>query len=839
MANLSDNIVFPQGGSSWKTIQGKINWEETEIDSSSSPVRSKVHTKIYAKCGTGGTTGKGWNGYVQVGSNSKHSFSSLSSSTTISSSYVLLKEYDDWVEHEADGSKTVTIKGKVAGPSGTSLEGVSSSGSGDATLTNVPQASTITSVSNGTTPYSPTIVWTPASTSFKYKVEYKYTSGSSTWSVLSDLISPATTSSYSYNSLQISSNIFGLSPNSPTLTATAVLYTYNSDGTTQVGNASTKTFTVTLNSSIKPSLSISNLAEADSGMIAKNWGVFVQGKSKLSFHLGWSYPSPIPASSTLTATTNGQTFTTTSMGGSADYTTSALSSSGSKSVSASITDSRGRTTTASASYTVYAYSKPSITNAVVERCLQNGTLSDTGTYLKYSFASTISSCNGHNTATYQLGYRVKGSNNAYTYVNISNNATNVVLSGVTFSASSSYDIQFRVTDAFNEVVWEDESIGSGFRLVHYNKSKKALALGKSSEATGDNKLLEVALPTTISENVSSTKDITSSSFQGRPWNFDTANTTDTWVPVASGGEWKHRAIPADYNDAPSTLTVSRAYEADRLRSMANVTSGNTANRPWHLIMKTNSLGAAWRDTEAIILIRSYYSEGPTGILKVALRGNNTGNPTASIQWLTRYGFGVNDVCLGLYNGSSGVNYYADVYVKRGTYARCEVATLRYDGTWQFVNSSEGDNGSSYSNVYASVGTTGMSRNYSSIIYPTDIIQTQINNSLPSIISGSISLTNTSGSNGTLDYVIYGKVLFAELSFTTKNSSTAVGSDCYQGTIGNAAYRPTRHSAELCGYYDSTALICTISTSGGISVRATGASIAASKSANVRGTYIIP
>lgn len=112
-------------------------------------------------------------------------------------------------------------------------------------------------------------------------------------------------------------------------------------------------------------------------------------------------------------------------------------------------------------------------------------------------------------------------------------------------------------------------------------------------------------------------------------------------------------------------------------------------------------------------------------------------------------------------------------------------------------------------------------------------------SLPSTTTGSISLTNTSGSNGTLDYVIYGKVLFAELSFTTKNSSTAVGNDCYQGTIGNAAYRPTGHSAELCGYYGSTALICTISTSGGISVRTTGASIAASKSANVRGTYIIP
>lgn len=647
MANLSGTITFPQGGSSWKTIQGRINWEETQIDSSSSPVRSKVHTKIYAKCGTGGTTGKGWNGYVQVGSNSKHSFSSLSSSTTISDSYVLLKEYDDWVEHEADGSKTVTIKGKVAGPSGTSLEGVSSSGSGNVTLTNVPQASTITSVSNGTTPYSPTIVWTPASTSFKYRVEYKYVSGSSTWSVLSDLISPATTSSYSYNGLQLPDGIFVLSPNSPTLTATAVLYTFNSDGTTQVGNVSTKTFTVTLNSSIKPTLSVSNLAEADSGMIAKNWGVFVQGKSKLSFHLGWTYLSPVPASSTVTATTNGQTFTTTSMSGSADYTTSALSSSGSKSVSASITDSRGRTTTASASYTVYEYSKPSITNAVAERCLQNGTLSDTGTYLKYSFASTISSCNGHNTATYQLGYRVKGSNSAYTYVSISNNATNVVLSGVTFSASNSYDIQFRVTDAFNEVVWEDESIGSGFRLVHYNKSKKALALGKSSEATGDNKLLEVALPVTLTEAVTSTEKIETTKSFKIPYNSNNGYGLVDHNDNSIIKDWNNGTITVNATGATLYLGHQTTTQMNFLDGKGMMYSDGSLYMPTGFYSKeTGNVGTA-SGTGKLVIKRASSNEAPNNGVVLEF-GNST-------SWVGQLYIGDNADQGVYYNGwSNGV-----------------------------------------------------------------------------------------------------------------------------------------------------------------------------------------
>ena len=229
MANLNGTIEFPQGGSSYKTIRGKIEWEETAIDNKTSPARSKVHTKLYAKTGTGGTKGKGWNGYVQVGSNARHSFSSVPSSMTISGSYKLLQEYDDWVEHNDDGSKTVTISGKVAGPSGTSISGVSSSGSGSATLTNIPQASTITSVTSGTTDYTPVVTWTPKSVDFKYKIRFKY--GSKV--ITSDLnISPNTTNEVSYPTVSLTSdNIADLIPNSSSITLTAELDTYNSGGT--------------------------------------------------------------------------------------------------------------------------------------------------------------------------------------------------------------------------------------------------------------------------------------------------------------------------------------------------------------------------------------------------------------------------------------------------------------------------------------------------------------------------------------------------------------------------------------------------------------------------------
>lgn len=546
MANLNGTIEFPQGGSSYKTIRGKIEWEETAIDSTTSPARSKVHTKIYAKTGTGGTTGKGWNGYVQVGSNARHSFSSVPSSMTISGSYKLLQEYDDWVEHNDDGSKTVTISGKVAGPSGTSISGVSSSGSGSATLTNIPQASTITSVTSGTTDYTPVVTWTPKSVDFKYKIRFKYGSKA----ITSDLnISPNTTNEVSYPTVSLTSdNIADLIPNSSSITLTAELDTYNSGGT-KIGTTSSKNFTVTLNSSVKPTANIGTFSDVG-GLVPSSWGILVQGKSKLSFSVSGT-PGTGSSIKSYSTSVAGNVYNTQ------DITTDFLSTSGSAILT--VTDNRDRIGTASREYIVYQYSKPSITKATAERCLENGTLSDNGTYLKYSFASTISSCNGNNTATYQLGYKTKNAS-SYTYVNINNDVTDVVLPDVTFSANISYEIQFRVTDAFNEVTYENSTIGSGFRLVHYNSNKKALAIGKSSEATGDDKLLEVALPIAISSDVTSTANISAVNLSGgwEGYTNDLSNTMSnpTEMLVLNGTNIQKAAIQSGSNSTIGTIIAS-------------------------------------------------------------------------------------------------------------------------------------------------------------------------------------------------------------------------------------------------------------------------------------------
>lgn len=475
---------------------------------------------IPATMTTTGTTYNNDNAYMtlQWKYASSSSWTSLSKQTFgIGKNSSKTKSWTLTLDHNADGTLE-NINFRVKWYITDSTNGTT--GTTTKTPTTIPRASTIDSVTGGTTPYYPTIKWTPKSSSFKYKVKYYYRNNSYT----SGLITPSTTNQYTYNSLLIPNAIFN-GVQTTSIEAIAELYTYQSDGTTQIGTAATKTFTVTLNSSIKPNLGISNLAEADSTMISKNWGIYVQGKSKLSFHLGYAYENPTPSSSTVTATTNGQTFSSTSMNGYLDYTTSTLKTAGTNTLTATIVDSRNRSATDSETYNVVAYSVPTINIAQVQRCDVNGNVDKNGQYCLISYNASISSCDNHNKtgAEYKVGYRVQNTG-SYQYISLGTNANSKSASGILFtdgikSASSSgtkvqfsdstYDIQFYVKDSFTTIT-NTQSLDAGFDLLNFNPSGKAMAIGKVSEAGANEELLEIAMPTQLilgtynaeSENIS-------------------------------------------------------------------------------------------------------------------------------------------------------------------------------------------------------------------------------------------------------------------------------------------------------------------------------------------------
>ena len=319
----SGSFEFPNWTGSY-AIRGKIEWSSTSSIESNTSV---VTARIYVRRTNGYTTGKLWNGYVNIGGNN-HTYSQIytGTSTTVRQDWVLVQTFSDTISHNADGTKTINISGQVTGPSGTGLEGKSSWGDSNVTLDTIPRASQPTlSSSSVTMGNSVTITTNRVSSSFTHTISYSFGNASGT---IASNVGDSTTWT---PPITLANQI----PNSTSGTCTITCTTYNGD--TLIG---TKTVGLTLNvpSSVVPTVSIGTLTEANTTMQGLNWGVFVQNKSQLNIPITAAgiYGSSI---SSIVTTINGVNFT------GSNVTTSTLVTAGNNTISTTAIDSRGRTAT--------------------------------------------------------------------------------------------------------------------------------------------------------------------------------------------------------------------------------------------------------------------------------------------------------------------------------------------------------------------------------------------------------------------------------------------------------------------------------------------------------------
>lgn len=406
--------------------------------------------------------------YCTVNGVQKNQKVSLSKGGSVSATFTF-----DNISHEADGTKTVAWNWSCA--TGTSALGTVSA-SGNRTLQTIPRASqpslSSTNVNMGN---SVTITTNRVSNSFTHNLFYTF--GNDSGAIAIDITDTATWTPPVTLANQIPSSTSG--------TGTITCVTYN--GETFIG---TKTVDITLNvpSSVVPTVSIGTLTEANAAMQSLNWGVFVQNKSQLNIPITASgaYSSSITS---IITTINGLSFSGTPV------VTSTLITAGNNTISTTVTDSRGRTATTSKTYIVESYSNPQITTATASRSLSDGTESDEGTYLKYNFVGSISAVSNHNAHTFRIGYKAT-TDSSYTYTNIdtsnysipSGSQTGVL--NLNLSTNNSYDIIFEAIDTFS-ISKIERLIGSGFDLMNFNASGKAMAIGKVSEASANEKILEI------------------------------------------------------------------------------------------------------------------------------------------------------------------------------------------------------------------------------------------------------------------------------------------------------------------------------------------------------------
>lgn len=244
----------------------------------------------------------------------------------------------------------------------------------------------------------------------------------------------------------------------------------------------TCTLTATLPSWVTPY--ISDITHSDSETtVQQTIGAYVRGLSKptVSITAIGRYMSTITA---YRATLDGVTYTT------ASFTASKyLSLAGYMTLTVTVTDSRGRTSTDTRSLTILDYSYPSIRLFAADRCNAAGTESQRdSSYVRIQFRGAISSLDNANATEYYVYYKLS---TASTWTLAESSTTtgqyditvlNHVLSQ-TFSPLYSYDIKIRLKDSF-AYVEQSVSIGTKQVIMDVLANGNGIAFGKIAETSG-------------------------------------------------------------------------------------------------------------------------------------------------------------------------------------------------------------------------------------------------------------------------------------------------------------------------------------------------------------------
>lgn len=361
------------------------------------------------------------------------------------------------IAHNSDGTKSFSLSCKA----GIYTYAVSATASGTHTLTTIPRASTI-SATNVNMGSASTITITRASSSFTHTLTYSFGNATGT------IATKTTSTSVSWTpTLTLANQI----PNAVSGKCTIICKTYS--GTTEVGSK-TCTMTLTVPSSVKPTITSLTAARVD-GTVPTSWEIYVQSKSKATLTINGAAGAYGSTISSYSITGGGYSSTASS------FTTGFLNTSGTITFTASVTDSRGRVSAnATVTISVVAYSAPSFSKYISQRCNSAGTASDSGTYVKSTVNFSYASCSSKNTITTATYYR-KTTETSWT------NASKTFTSGTAFtfgggniSAESSYEVKFKLTDAFTSIEVTD-TLSTASVVMDFKSGGLGVAVGKVAE----------------------------------------------------------------------------------------------------------------------------------------------------------------------------------------------------------------------------------------------------------------------------------------------------------------------------------------------------------------------
>lgn len=443
---------------------------------SSQDIANNTSTIAWTLKGSGSSGGSSW---VMSGA-----FKAVINGTTVYSSETRIQLKKDQViasgstkiTHNADGTKSFSLSCEA----GVYTYAVSVTASGTHTLDTIPRASTV-SATNANLAATSTITITRASSAFTHTLTYAF--GSTTGTI----VSKTTSTSVSWTpALTLANQI----PNAISGTCTITCDTYN--GSAKIGTK-TCTLTLTVPDTVKPTMTSVTATRVD-GDVPAAWAIYVQNKSKATVTINGAAGAYGSTISSYSITGGGYSSTASS------FTTGFLTSSGTITFTAKVTDSRGRVSDAkTVSISVVAYSAPSFTSYLSQRATSAGVVNDDGTYIRGLISYSYASCSSKNTITRATYYK-KSSTTTWTNANKSfSSGTAFTFGGGAISTESSYDVKYTLTDAFTTVTILD-TVSTAAVLMDFKAGGKGIAIGKVAEK--DN-TFEIAMTTNHTKAVQS------------------------------------------------------------------------------------------------------------------------------------------------------------------------------------------------------------------------------------------------------------------------------------------------------------------------------------------------
>lgn len=493
------------GTTSNQYIQPKITW--SAVQSVSGNYSDVTATLTYSRTNSGYTTSGKWsgsitiNGIQTIGSSGDSQLYISQNSNTFAMSATVR------VYHHDDGTKDVSISA-TGSISSASLS--STSISGLVTLDTIPRISVPTLSTDRVNFGSNITIYTNRkSTVFKHKLFFRI--GNSGWEEITPTAS--VTDNYTW---AVPTSLMNQIPRDTTLLITISCDTHYNGSYLGEEHVS---FTAVVPDTVVPT--IGNISWTKTSSEPAAWGI-TQNVSKGTMSMtgvSEAYSSPIKSYSITFA---GLSSTTSSL------TVDNISSSGTLTAIAKVTDSRGRTSAEKkVDFIVTAYKKPQLT-VVAYRCASTSTsgVEDTsGEYLYLKATATVTAVGSNSLKTLTLGYKRHDATGSYETVNITNGTARITA----LSSNYTWDWVVTATDEASTVT-VNGSISTGEVILDILANGKGMSFGKVAEKEGLSSGWDLELP-----NINATNKLKGATVEGTTGfftNLTVGGVSSTWVKDA-------------------------------------------------------------------------------------------------------------------------------------------------------------------------------------------------------------------------------------------------------------------------------------------------------------------